>query len=66
MSNKSPKDLTDVQWGLIENFVKKPRDMALKYGISYPESKGNWGGPKGQNAQIVSYFKVAENIISET
>lgn len=66
MANISPKDLSDLEWGLIDNFVKKPRDMALKYELSYPESKGNWGGPKGQSAQISSYFAVAENILRET
>lgn len=63
MSRISPDDITDDQWGLIENFVKKPRDMTSSHGIAYPESKGNWGGSKGQKAQIESYFQVADVVI---
>jgi hypothetical protein len=64
MSECSPNELSDNQWGMIDIFIRKPREMTEKYGIDYPEAKGKWGGPKGQKAQIESYFKVAKTIIN--
>lgn len=64
MSEHSPNELSDNQWGIIDIFIRKPREMTEKYGIDYPEAKGKWGGPKGQKAQIESYFKVAKTIIN--
>lgn len=64
LSEYTPDDLSDNQWGFVERFVTKPRDLARELGIEYPESKGKWSGNKGQKAQIKSVYDVAQVILS--
>ncbi|MCI5168208.1 MAG: hypothetical protein D3903_19505 [Candidatus Electrothrix sp. GM3_4] len=65
LSNYSTEDVDDDKLGAIEAIVRKPRASNQKFQIEIPEAKGKWGGKKGVNAQIESYYDIIEKIINE-
>ena len=50
----NPSDLNEQQWTDIVEFVRHPQEIAKKFSINYPQSKGRWGGAKGYKAQLLA------------
>ena len=61
-----PRDFTEHQWGLVESFIRAPRQTALDMGIDYPEARGKWRGSRGQKSQIEALYQLAKRISSES
>jgi hypothetical protein len=63
--NISPLKVSDEQWNLINNFIRKPRETGKKILAydGYPEAKGSWGGKRGQKEQCDAAAEIARTIL---
>jgi hypothetical protein len=61
LSDIQPESLRDTSGTEIAGFIRSPRDVAKNMSITWPESKGRWGGPKGYRAQ----FEAATSIVGQ-
>jgi hypothetical protein len=62
----SPVKVSDRQWNLINNFIRKPRETGKKilaHDDGYPEAKGSWGGKRGQKEQCDAADEIARTIL---
>jgi hypothetical protein len=60
----NPSDLNEQQWTDLVEFVRNPKDMAKKFSLDYPQSKGRWGGIKGYRAQLLAVQQIVRRIVS--
>lgn len=60
----NPSDLNEQQWTNLVEFVRNPKEIAKKFSIDYPQSKGRWAGIKGYRAQLQAVQNVVGRIIS--
>lgn len=61
----NPEDLSDIQWNVIGQFIREPRKASkdiLGDNNAYPESKGRWGGQKGQREQCEKTIEIFRTI----
>lgn len=59
----SPSDLNIESSTALIAFIKSPRDVAKKYDLIYPASKGRWIGDKGYSAQFETSFGVVKKVL---
>ena len=59
-SRKGPDSLKQPDGVQILEFIRSSRNVASKFGLDWPESKGRWIGPRGYKAQ----FDAAEKIVA--
>ena len=62
----NPDNLSEKQWNLIGNFIRRPRqagDKILDNNDTYPEAKGRWGGQKGQKKQCDKAVEIVSKIL---
>jgi len=59
----NPSDLDEQQWTDLVEFVRNPKDIAKKFSIEYPQSKGRWSGIKGYKAQLLAVQQIVGRII---
>jgi len=60
----NPSDLNEQQWTDLVEFVRTPKDIAKKFSIEYPQSKGRWGGIKGYKAQLLAVKQIVGRIVT--
>jgi hypothetical protein len=63
--NINPQNVSDKQWALIGDFIRKPRytgKTMLGYD-GYPEAKGIWGGGRGQKKQCDAAVEISRLIL---
>jgi hypothetical protein len=48
----NPRDLSEQHWTNFVEFVRRPIDLAKKFGHDWPVSKGRWDGKKGYRVQM--------------
>jgi len=63
--NISPRNLSDKQWILISDFIRKPRKTGKNILAfdGYPEPKGIWNGKRGQKEQCDKAVEIARSIL---
>jgi len=61
----NPETLSEQKWTDLVEFIRRPQEIATKYCVEYPQSRGRWDGKKGYNAQLGAIRtivkKIAEN-----
>ena len=63
----SSEKLSNKQWKLASDFIRKPRETGKKilaYDDSYPEPKGRWSGERGQKGQCDSAVEIVRSILT--
>jgi hypothetical protein len=63
--NINPQDVSNKQWTLIGDFIRKPRYTGKKMLAydGYPEAKGIWGGGRGQKKQCDAAVEISRLIL---
>jgi hypothetical protein len=63
--NISPRNLSDKQWILISDFIRKPRKTGKNILAfdGYPEPKGIWNGKRGQKEQCDKAVEIVRSIL---
>jgi hypothetical protein len=56
-------ELNEQQWTNIVEFVRKPADIASKFGCEWPVSKGKWEGPKDYCSQMEAASSIIKGIV---
>lgn len=65
LSAYDPQKIYDSQIGLLEKLIRTPRKAISNFNIEIPESKGKWGGRKGQRSQIRKYFQTINKLMAD-
>jgi hypothetical protein len=50
--------LTDRQWGIIVEFIRRPKEIAATLGVEWPQSKGKWDGGRGYYKQLCAVYEI--------
>lgn len=50
--NARPENLNKEALGRAVEFIRRPTDKSVAFGIEWPQSKGRWDGTKGYSAQM--------------
>jgi hypothetical protein len=58
-----PSKLGEQQWTDLVEFIRRPQDLAKRFEVEYPQSKGRWVGAKGYKAQLVAVKEIVRNIV---
>lgn len=59
----NPSDLNEQQWTDLVEFIRNPKDIAKKFSVEYPQSKGRWAGIKGYKAQLLAVKQIVRGIV---
>jgi hypothetical protein len=59
-----PSSLSEQQWTNLVEFVRRPQELAGRFMMEYPQSKGRWDGAKGYKAQLAAVKQVVQKIVS--
>lgn len=65
LNQVKPSNLPAEQIAEIVNFIRAPRDIAKKFQIPWPESKGRWLGDKGYSSQFRAADVLLGKILAE-
>ncbi len=57
-------NLSEQRWTNLVEFVRRPQDLADRFQVQYPQSKGRWDGTKGYKAQLVATKEIVREIVS--
>jgi hypothetical protein len=49
--------LDTAKWGSLIEFIRRPQELAQKFGCEWPASKGRWDGLKGYKTQFEAAHK---------
>jgi hypothetical protein len=60
----TPSKLSEQQWTDLVEFIRRPQDLAKRFEVEYPQSKGRWHGLKGYKAQLVAVKEIVGKIVS--
>lgn len=56
-------NLNSQQWTDIVEFIRRPKEIAQIFEISFPQSKGRWEGKAGHKTQFLAIHSVIKKII---
>jgi len=54
--------LSDAAWTKLEDFIRRPQEVAKSAKVDWPQSKGRWDGQKGYRAQFAAIRQVVQKI----
>jgi len=59
---RDPSKFTKANWTKVEDFIRRPQEVAKAAGVDWPQSKGRWDGQKGYRAQFAAIRDVVKKI----